>query len=367
MDVSAIDPWFTREFVAFPGNPGFDYESRDGQIGLEFKMASATIRDLHAGVFQIAKYLSLRNRIQLGCLVIARDRLSESRVADEWEQIRSVLKSDVASRLAIIAVGRDGLHVDPPDPRLLRLGQVLYQTFGIPGDQVSPLKMQVRRTGKLDEVTKVLLGRWLRRQGPLRTGELAELVGCSAVTALAAVRLLSARRALNRVPNRPVELSGFPNDLWSELTARERNQPSGWRFVDASGQPNRVERLLTRISNRGVPGLAVGGVVAARHWCPDLDLNGTPRLDFVLHSPDGTADLDFIQRADPALKLVTSNNDAVLVVVHPLQRAVPLFESTPGGLPVADPVETVLHLEGLRLPVQAKQVLAHLRPELRYI
>jgi hypothetical protein len=129
-----------------------------------------------------------------------------------------------------------------------------------------------------------------------------------------------------------------------------------------------MDRLLTRIGKLGVPGLALGGVPAARHWCPDLDLNGTPRLDFVLHAPDGTADPSFVYRADPALKLASDDCPSASLIIHPLRRADPLFESGPdGSLPVADPVEAVLHLEGLHLPAQAKQVLARLRPELRYL
>jgi hypothetical protein len=156
--------------------------------------------------------------------------------------------------------------------------------------------------------------------------------------------------------------------MWAELVARERSQPDGWRFVDTSGEPARLDRLLARIVKKGVPGLAYGGVPAARHWCPDLDLNGTPRLDFVLHTPDGTADLSFVRWADPALKLSTTVDLSPVIVIHPLRRADPLFgPGTAGGPPVADPVETVLHLEALRLPAQAKQVLAQLRPELRYL
>lgn len=368
MDTPETDPWFTSEFVAPTENRGFDYESQDGQIGLEFKLGTTAVRDLHASALQIAYYLALRPNIRLGCLVTDRDRMSRARVAEEWDRVRSVLKPDLAARLAIVSVGHDGVHVDPPDPRLVRLGQRLQQAAGPDGVLAPRLNLRAARKAGPEEVFRVLLVRWLRRQGPIQIGELAERVGYSRVTTAVAIRLLAARRALNRVPNRPVELSGFPTDLWTELVARERSQPDGWRFMDTSGAPARLDRLLARIVKKGVPGLAYGGVPAARRWCPDLDLNGTPRLDFVLHVPDGTADLSFVERADPALKLASVDHQSPVIVIHPLRRADPLFEPGPGGgLPIADPVETALHLEGLHLPAQAKQVLAHLRPELRYL
>ena len=369
MDLLIKDSWFATEFVRPTESRDFDFLSVDEEIGLEVKSGAAAVRNFHANALQVAFYLDRRPTIRLGCLVIDRDRMSKDRVVEEWDQIRRVLRPDVGGRMAVVAIGHDGVHVDPPDPRLIRIGQLLKPHAEANGSETHPLTLSVPRRGALEEVLRVLLVRLLRRAGPIRLGDLADRIGYSRVTTLVAIRLLSARKALNRVPNRPVELARFPTDQWNELVARERNQPGGWRFVDTAGQPPNLDRLLARIVTQPVPGLALGGVSAARHWCPELDLNGTPRLDFVLHAPDGTADLAFVRRADPALKLVAVDEaQTPLVVVHPIRRTDPLFEHGPaGGLPVADPVETALHLEGLRLPAQAKQVLAHLHPELQHL
>jgi hypothetical protein len=112
--------------------------------------------------------------------------------------------------------------------------------------------------------------------------------------------------------------------------------------------------------------LALGGVLGARHWHPDFDLHGTPRLDLVYHAPNGNVDLEFVRKLDPALTQVDDRSESAVLVVHPLVRAAPLFiETTERSIPWADPVETALDLCDLSLTTQANQLLTHLRPEVR--
>jgi len=113
-------------------------------------------------------------------------------------------------------------------------------------------------------------------------------------------------------------------------------------------------------------GIALGGVVAARHWHPEFDLHGTPRLDLLLHAPEDTLDLSFVRKLDPALRRIDEYDESPVLVIRPLQRSDPLFEVVPDkSLPLADPVETTLDLRDLGLMAQAGQLLAHFRTEVR--
>jgi hypothetical protein len=71
------------------------------------------------------------------------------------------------------------------------------------------------------------------------------------------------------------------------------------------------------------------------------------------------------QQFFPNLGLVSADEvprESAIVVLHLVQRADPLFEPDPkGGLPYADPVETLLDLHELRLANQADQMIERLR------
>jgi hypothetical protein len=124
--------------------------------------------------------------------------------------------------------------------------------------------------------------------------------------------------------------------------------------------------LLKRLERAKPPHLALGGVMAARHWHPDFDLHGTPRLDLEYHAPHGNVDFDFVKTLDPALTRTSDPTETAVLVIHPLVRAASLFsEESAKRLPWSDPVETALDLCDLSLTTQANQLLTHLRPEVR--
>jgi len=113
-------------------------------------------------------------------------------------------------------------------------------------------------------------------------------------------------------------------------------------FVDESGRGGAPQRLLDRLARLHPVGVAVGGVVAARHWHPALDLHGLPRLDVTVHAPEGRMDTGFVERLDPALVPAPAGAPPLLVL-HALPRAESLFTvDSEGGLPITDPVEALL-------------------------
>jgi hypothetical protein len=124
-------------------------------------------------------------------------------------------------------------------------------------------------------------------------------------------------------------------------------------------------RPLTLVGDNTVklnsPGLAIGGVLGAKHYFPDLDLVGTPRLDLSLHGPGKHMNLQFVERLDPALKRVADPLVPANVVVHAVSHADPSFAPRDGGLAWADPVECLFDLHEARLDAQASQLLARFR------
>ena len=133
------------------------------------------------------------------------------------------------------------------------------------------------------------------------------------------------------------------------------------RFADQSGPPRSLEAHIHRLEKLKPAGLAIGGVLGAKHYCRDLDLVGSPRLDLSLHCSSHRMNLDFIEKLDPALKQVEDPLAPATVIVHAVRHADPLFVRRRGGLAWADPVECLLDLHEAHLDAQAAQFLEHLQ------
>ena len=106
---------------------------------------------------------------------------------------------------------------------------------------------------------------------------------------------------------------------------------------------------------------ALGGVLAARHYHPELDLMGLPRLDLCVHSPGRWPDVSFVRRLDPALEATPNPTEPARLIVHFVRQAKSLFLEGPDGLAWADPVECLLDLHEARLEPQAAELVSAFR------
>lgn len=358
------DLWWREEFTPLSGDTDLGYIARDGRTVVQVKNATG-IRGLYSVAMQLALSLSDKPEIKRACLVLRISRLSLDRVRREWAKIKEVLHPKVALGLSLVAVGHDDVWVEPDDELLRRLAKVFQVERGDTFD-VTPAVVKLHSKQTHLEILKVLIYRWLLRQGAVPIGKLAEQVGCAYSTVKEALDRLQQRRCIARHVNRSVELTKFPISSWNELLALSGNLRRSFRYRDTSGERPDPEQLLRRLERMRPPGIALGGVVAGRHWHPEFDLHGTPRLDLLLHAPEDAADLSFVRKLDPALRRIEDYDESPVLVIRPLQRSDPLFDVVPDkSLPFADPVETTLDLDDLGLTAQAGQLLTHFRPEVR--
>jgi hypothetical protein len=333
-----------------------DFASEDGSFVIEIlERPRAAVRDLRAVFVRVAAVAAKEPRIERACVVLTVDRLTPRRIQEEWGDLMSVLRPEVARRLGLVAIGEDlRLCLPDEDAKLVEIAEIGRRLL----DASTPPRLP--RLAKSLEVLKVLLVRWLLGHGPIARGELGEQAGCTYPTVAKAVERFA--RDIREHSNRSVEFEGFPRDAWSELLALSPTHRARLAYVDRTGRRPDPEALLRRLQKLKPAGVALGGVAAAHHWDPHFDLRGLPRLDLSLAADDGL-DLGFLQRLDPGLGPLESDGTPVLVV-HPIQRPATLF--APGDrLPIADPVETLLDLSELRLIDQSDALIERLEQRAR--
>ena len=328
--------------------PVGQFAGADGTI-VEVKDAQSGVRDLRAAVAELA----LRTRdasAPCAILLIRGARMSAAGLREEWGRLLTVLAPDVAARLRLVAVLEEDVVVIPDDPWLRDLA-----------DRITGAARPGARSVRVDrsfEVMRVLLSRWLLHRGRIAVGELQRQTGLSHPSV--SKGLVALGPALDRHRDRSVALRAFPREAWSQLVALAPKVRQTTAFVDESGRGGDPRQLLVRLRRAPPPGVAIAGVVAARHWNPALDLEGLPRLDLSVHAPDGGMDTAFVSRLDPAL-VPAPRGTPPLLVLHSVPRAESMFVPDDGGVPWADPVEALLDLYELRLIEQADDLVRALR------
>lgn len=336
-----------------------EFRSRDGRRLLDIQLRPQGVRDLHASFLKTAQEAARDKRVARAILAAWMPRPTDDRIVREWRETLELLKPSIAGRIALVIVRKDACRPLPEDKELRDLGESLRGRLGrmdVPSRESRP-----GVSPAFFEVFKVLLQQWMLGRGPIAIGELMRRTGSSYPTVAEAIRRLEGTQEVSRRSNRSVQLARFPERTWPEILALSGSLRRTRYYADPSGRPPDPQALYRRLQGMPRGPVAVGGVQAGRHWDPDFDLNGLPRLDLSVHMPAGAGDLGFLERLDPALRRADPAARGIVVAVHPLLRADAGFEKDPKGrVDWADPVETVLDLHELRLAEQAEDLIRRL-------
>jgi hypothetical protein len=315
-------------------------------LWVEVKSETHGFRDLRASFLSLAYWLT-KVPNDHGLLVLVDSRIADKKLHQEWQFAKMALHPDVIRRLNMAVVKENqyiGLPTELGDDFRLWLDQLVLKH-----------SQSTRPRESFYVILEVLMHQWLLGQGPMTSDWIIKTIGCSYPTVRDALRRLD--YCLRRHSDRKVELNRFPRDEWARLVAVSDKVRSTTRFVDRSNQLRSPESLLRRIQRLGRTDLAVGGVWGAKHYQPELDLVGNPRLDLCLHCPDKRVDWSFVEQVDPALETTKRRDESPALVVHVVRRAVSLFQTNKDGLPWADPVECLLDLHEAHLETQAREFL----------
>ena len=338
-------------------HPG-EVDIRVGNSLIVVKRGVDSLRAVRTSLMQVAYSVSESPEFE-GVLVLVNSPITVERLREEWEQLSGVLRKIILNRLTIClhANGRFiGIPRDPTAEMQQKLAAVI---------EAEPGNARAARTDYAFIILKLLIGCWLKSGKPVTSEWLARTAGCSYPSVARALRPLGS--LLERQSDRRVALRWFPREEFVRMLAGSARARSTARFADQSGPPRSLEAHIHRLEKLKPAGLAIGGVLGAKHYCRDLDLVGSPRLDLSLHCSSHRMNLDFIEKLDPALKRVEDPLAPSTVIVHAVRHADPLFVPRRAGLAWADPVECLFDLHEAHLDVQAAQFLEHLQLQLSKI
>jgi hypothetical protein len=334
-----------------------DLISRDKSLGLDLNLGLQSIRDFQAAVIQLASHLEDPAGPGTLCLITHLPRISRTRILDEWQAIGRLMRREIFKRLALITLGEGPSLTLPNVPKLTALAQQCGKAW-TGGDQGEPPYSSSMPSERFFEIFKVALLHWCRSRQPLSIHRILEQSGASYTSVAQALKRLEKAHELRRHSNRSVELVGFPKTTWSEVRALLNPLRRSRYYADGSGRNISPQSLVDKLKNLGRNDVAVGGTLAARKGDRGFDLHGTPRLDLSVHEPKGVRAADIVAQLSSSLRPCPSDDPGIVLAIHPLGRALPLFNvRSKGGIWMSDEVETLLDLHELHLTAQADELL----------
>lgn len=325
-----------------------DWEAKG--IWLEIKTHPQAIRTIRDGLLQLAYAISERPDLK-AYLFLIEPSISEMRLREEWDKAEKTFRPEIIKKL-IIFICKEGRFIgipSNPSPELCEDLELIRQ------DEFSHVGIRLPSPVYNSEIIKILICRWFMKQGPMTLNWIGEAAGCAYRTVAGTLESLG--NAILRHSDRSVELRFFPKDAWIQLLATSAKSRMTMKYADSSGQPRSPDSLIRRLKKLQRSDIAVGGILGARHYYPEIDMIGTPRLDLAIHCPDKYADISFVEQLDPALKKEDNPEVPPALVLHFIRRKENIFEKSFDFLPWADPVECLLDLHEMKLEPQALDFL----------
>ena len=323
-----------------------------GQTVFECHSRTRNLRDLHAALTHCA-LLTLSESIK-PVLILEKPHISHERIKSETFQFLDILRPEVAERLNIV-ITRKQNEIDYLIGNLTE--QEEEQIPDIIRHGVARRLSHRRRGFSSFDVLRVLTIHWLRRTGPITLKRLGSECGLS-YPSVAKV-LDEYDEIIDQGSDRSVQLFAFPKSKWAETIINSPKARSSQGYYVPDAKPRSFDSLLSRLSETKTIDFAVGGIHAARHYYPGIDLVGTPRLDITVHLSDPLEIKYLVQRLDPALRHVQSGS-LPQVVIHQLDRPEPFFKQSKDGLTISDEVDCLLDLHEARLEAHATELLSHI-------
>lgn len=330
-----------------------DTRELDAVLGKTVFEVKRHLRDARALRDALIKGLQLVRELdsERYVLILDQPNITEGRIRAEKELLDGIARRDLAEKIFVVMkYDHQIFELERPLP-----GSELEAVLEvIEHERRLTENGRKRRRGAHFDVLRILMLRWLRREGPITSKELGVLAGVSYPTISTALEQFGSH--LKRTSDRSISLHSLPRNAWMEFVAKSAVIRATRFYADRSGQPRPSATLLQKLKDLGKDDIAVGGVLGARHYLPHLDLVGTPRLDLTIHREQSDESIaKWVRRLDPGLVPAEPGEPACLAI-HTLFMPRAYFTSD-AGMFWADEVDCLLDLHEARLEQQALEFL----------
>ena len=296
----------------------------NGMVLVEIRRSN-NARDIRDTLVSLAYVLSHEKSTVAALCVVPKSRLSLSRLVHELDQFREVVIPDLASRIHIATISDDGHLTGSPYDNNSEFLRWLIQLATTETATIVPAR------SNRQSVSSILVQLWLRGEGPQSFKALQHLCGASYPTVSTAVKNLSDKGFIEHQSDRRVGLKYLTHDAWLTMFKAHSENRKVLRFIDPTGQSRSPESMAMRLFKLQEQDLfknvAVGGVLGAKHYFPDLDITASPRLDISVYG-EGT---EFVKKIDAALEQTSNPQANAVLVVHLVQGPARFIERDASG------------------------------------
>lgn len=342
------------------------WDGTGGPILVEVKKTSS-MRDVRDMVLMMLQALDEEPRKVQAVGVLTETRLSKTRVLDELQAIRSLVRPDLRDRVHCLLHAQDGTFTGSMEHENSEFYSWLQELIA------SEMRSAGHGSGGAKDVfparhavvaTLVAHRLWAHDPTPMRIGALQRIAGVSYPTVAAALQDLREKRLLEEVGT-AVRLR-MPEQRELMQIAREHAAVRASEyFVDPTGMetPQRLQKLWLNRQLAGAmsEGVRIGGVAGAAHHFEFLDISAPPRLDFAVQGNNSS----FVRRLNAGLVPRTNPTQKVLLAVHHTWDPFFIESLNAGsmGARYATPLECLADLIELGYTREAEEMAHHMIEE----
>ena len=285
-------------------NTDHRWDGPSGPILVELARTSS-VRDVRSALLTLAYRVQADPTIHEAVCVVVDSRLSATRLQEELDRFRSVLRPEIADRIHWLT--DPGAAGDRPEAfRAWLAERIAAERRRGKAAQLPPRQIVVAALAQLR----------LRSEPPVTVKRLQEISGASYPTVAAVLKDFTDKGWLENGSERGVRLRPLTAREWMELAREHARLRTVQWFTDPTGlaSPDQLAKRLAHLQESGeLPrSIRIGGVLGAAQHFPALDITAAPRLDL-------STEEDAVHLAamiDAGLRPKTRPEQRVVLAVH---------------------------------------------------
>jgi len=285
-------------------NTDHRWDGPSGPILVELTRTSS-VRDVRSALLTLAYRVQADPTIHEAVCVVVDSRLSATRLQEELDRFRSVLRPEIADRIHWLTDPGAAGH-RPEAFRAWLAERIAAERRRGKAAQLPPRQIVVAALAQLR----------LRSEPPVTVKRLQEISGASYPTVAAVLKDFTDKGWLENGSERGVRLRPLTAREWMELAREHARLRTVQWFTDPTGlaSPDQLAKRLAHLQESGeLPrSIRIGGVLGAAQHFPALDITAAPRLDL-------STEEDAVHLAamiDAGLRPKTRAEQRVVLAVH---------------------------------------------------